>query len=148
MVDLPAKLKPVADRLRGLKAKLGVSVYTVSLRVRTFTSQDFDGYSQTITPLLTGGFNPPVKRLNQKDLVISGGLYQDQDLEVTLTPDFGTGGYAIAVLDPPVGNNPPEVLFIVTGDGIPTGGSLYKRIGLKVSPMGYRLVLRNTGVKP
>lgn len=152
MADLPAKLKPVADKLRGLKAKLGVTTYSVSVRIRTFSGQDLDGYTQTVTTLLTGGFAAPVRVLSQRDVILSGGLYNSNDLEVTLTPAYEDGdtdgGYLFNALDPAPGASPQEVVFIVTGDGLPTGGAVFKKIGTRVTPFTYLITIRNTGAKP
>lgn len=149
MADLPSSLKPIADKLRGLSASLGMTVYTVTLRIRQFDSQTFtDGYTDTLIPLLTDGQPAPVKRLSQKDVVLSGGLYQEADLRVTLTPEFENGGYDLAALDPPPGANPAQFTFIVRGSGLPAEGALFKRIGVHVSPVTLELILRNTGKRP
>lgn len=148
-------LRATLDKLRAIPAKLGLRSYTVTVRVRSWSGdRPGDGVlTDTLTQLTVDGYAPKVKQLTQQDVIASGGLYQDQDLEVSLTPEFTvnavTGGVTVQTFDPPVGAAPTEVAFIVEGPGLPEGGSVFKKIGQRVdSELTYRITLRNTGEAP
>lgn len=151
MVDLPAKLNPKLDKLRALKAgKLQAEPYTVFMRTRVFSNNLADGYqSETIVQLMTDGVAAPIKVVHQRDIGLGNGKFQDHNLMVTLTPDFGTGGYDVSLFDPPT-NAPTtrEIVFIVKGPNLPTNGAIYAKVKTEVSAFAIKLTLRNTGASP
>lgn len=150
MVDLPAKLNPKLDKLRALKAgKLSSEPFTVSLRTRTFASLT-DGYtSESIVPLLADGVPAPVRVLSQREIALSGGELQEMRLEITLTPEFGTGGYAPSQFDPPAAEGiVTETVYIVKGPNLPASGTIFTKVSTEVSSFVIKLTLRNTGASP
>lgn len=147
-----AAFLPVLDRYRGmLDSVWGLRQYSVLVRVNTWaggTLPGAQGASKTPvdTPLLVDGKRPNVEQLSQRDILASGGLYQDQDLKVgPLTPPFPGGGTELAAFEPPVTGSGTEVLFKVTGPAYP-GGAWFKRVGAEVirGNFHFHLILRKT----
>lgn len=149
-MSLADDLKPVIDRARAIAGSLGFRPYTVSLVVRSWSGArpGLGTATTTETPLtVADGQNPKVKKISQREVIASGGLYQAQDLEVTLTAAYSGGGYATTDFDPTPTSSPTEVYFRVEGPGIPSGGCKFKKVAQTVdSALTYRLVLRNDGV--
>lgn len=106
--------------------------------------------SPVVTPIVVDGDKrPKVAQLSQKDILASGGLYQDQDLRIgPLTPPIlGGGGLPITVFDPaPVGPS-TTVMFRITGPGC-EGGVMYRKVGQDVTGnFRYSIIVRRMGVE-
>lgn len=149
-MSLADDLKPILDNARAIAGDLGFRPFSVSVRV-----QDWSGGQagkgtmvETITPLTVGnGQNVKVEQVSQRDIFLSGGLYQALDLKVTVTAGYSGGGVAIATFDPPVvkGRN---VDFKLIGPGLPATGAYFNKIGQDVSSaLTYRIYLRSAGTK-
>jgi hypothetical protein len=153
-MTLAEDLKPVMDDARSIAGTLGFRLFAVTVRKRAWSGARVGlGTATTTDTALTAahGANPKVRYLSQREIIASAGLYQALDLEVTLTADYspvdGYGGVAIATLSPVPTSAPTEVLFKVTGPGLPSAGGWFKMIGLNAnSALTYKIILRNTGM--
>lgn len=153
---------PVLDTYRGwLDTGWGLRQYDVVIRTITWkigaanaTYPGAPGATKTFvdTPLLVNGARVKVEQLSQRDIIASGGLYQDQDLKIgPITPSYvkgaGTGGFDPSTLDPTTtGAN--EVLFKITGPNFPTG-AWFKKIGQEIvhANFHYYVIVRKNGVQ-
>lgn len=129
--------------------------YSVEVVVRSWGDGVLPGthgatMDETITPLEVGdGKRPKVAQLTQKEVVASGGRYQDQDLRIgPLTPSWTTGeGTLISDFDPPITEHGMQILFRLKGPGLPVDGSFYRKVGQEVtSNFRYSVVVRKIGV--
>lgn len=149
--NLDEELRASLDAVRSIPAILGLRPFQVVVRQRVWsgeraglgTKTDSDGY------LTVDGYAPKVKQLSQKDVVASGGFFQDQDLEITFTPSYdvacGSGGFNTSFFDPPTTNNPTELFFKVYGPGLPSIGAWYKKINQRIdSKITYKITIRKT----
>lgn len=136
-IPLATAILPALDGIRGIPGILGLNPFTVTIRVRTWTGVrvGLGTKTDTDTVLTVGcacanGLQPVrVKQLSAKDVVASGGLYTDKDYKVgPLTPTYVTGGVADSTINPPMNANPTEVLFKMTGPGLPAAGQWFQRI--------------------
>lgn len=99
---------------------------------------------------ISGSYRIKAQQVSMKDIVASGGYLTDQDVKVgPFTPEYLSGGVPRDVFDPPVANSPREILFLVTGHGMPANGRYYKR-QYDESLMNFHntLYLRATGELP
>ena len=157
MATLRDALLPAIDAIRGIPDALGVRLYDVTIRVRTWsgsrpgvdasTSTDAD----SIFYVDAGTHRTRVVQVTSRDVIASGGMYQDQDLKVgPLTPAYTGGGVDVSLFDPPTGAAPVEVFFKIAGPGMASGGSWFKKINTNTvpSPFGYTFVVRATGETP
>lgn len=143
-------LKRSLESARGIAGKLGLHPYTVTLQ-----AQQWDGgrpglgtKTTTETRLLVFGQDPKVKQITEKDAVLSGGLYSNQDLKIgPLTPPFIVGGVRYDLLDP--AQNPgTEFFFRLTGPGLPDSGAWYERLSdEKDSSLHIYVIVRKTAVQ-
>ena len=151
--NLNEEISAASDQVRAIPGILGLRPYQVSVRKRTWTGErvglgtktDADGYLT-----VADGYSPRVKQLTQKDIVASGGLYSDQDLEITITASYdvvcGTGGYDPSFFDPLPTSSPIEIYFKVYGPGLPSIGAWYKKISQRLdSATTYKIIIRKTG---
>lgn len=150
-------LLPAVDVLRGIPAALGLRLFTVAVLYRTWSGSRVGVGSAT--DALTGvkvdlGIYPTkVRVLTVKDIVASGGIYTDQDVEVgPITPPFSGSsqdGDAITVFDPVPGQAPGEVFFRITGPGYPTAGAWFRKISQRVDKsFRYTFIVRKTAEVP
>jgi hypothetical protein len=147
------RLRAKLDAARVKPALLGLRPFTITVWTRSWSGgrsglgSVTDGY-QALT--VGDGYAPHVRQLSQRDVIASGGLYSEQDLEVTLTAAYDacstSGGFEVSDFDPPRDGYFKQVLFIVTGPGMPTAGRLYQKKGQRVdSSYSYSLILTATG---
>jgi hypothetical protein len=137
-------LKAAIDQARGIPGKLGLRPFPVLIRVRSWSGAraGLGTATDTDTDLLRVGEKPHVRQLSEREILASGGLYQDQDLELVLTADYATGGTSLATLEPETNTQPQEIFFKV-------GDHWYKKVSQKVdSAHTYRLTLRKLGKVP
>ena len=123
---------PILDKARALLADVGLRPYTVSVLVRTWVNGDRVGTGnlvETETPLTVADGRPPkVRQLSAKELVAQGGALEDQTFEVgPLTPDYGVGGTQADTLNPPMGEHPQEVFYVLKGPGLSAAGALCQK---------------------
>jgi hypothetical protein len=145
---------PILDLYRGaLNTVWDLRRYDVTVRVITWAPGSLPGSQGATkapvdTPLTVhGGGRPKVEQVSQATIIASGGLYQDQDLKIgPLTPAYGiASGIDPAVFDPAGASN-TEVLFLLTGPGLPAAGAWYRKVGQEVTGnFRYSLVVRATG---
>ena len=143
---------PVLDTARGmLDAVFGLRRYDVVMLVTTWSGALVgDGTPTTVeTPVVVDGDKrPKVQQLSSRDIIASGGLYQEQDMRVgPLTPSFAGGGTTVADFDPPAAGPTTEVVYRLTGPDTPATGTLYRKVGQRVDRnFRYELILRQLGV--
>lgn len=155
-MTLRTGLLKAVDRIRGIPGTLDLRQYTVTIRVRTWTGSRPGVDASTSTDAdssfwVDGGTHRPrVVQVTQKDIIASGGLYQDQDLKVgPITPPYQGGGVDITQFDPNNQSGPAEVLFKVEGLGMAPGGSWYRKVSQDVTkPFAYTFVLRRSAETP
>lgn len=145
-MSLADSLKKTLDVVRGIPGLLGLREYSVSVLVREWSTRPGVGTkTETITPILVNGQNPSVRRLSSSDILASGGLYQDMDLEVTFTPEFyldGYGGVSQEVFS--IEPKKSEVFFIVSGPGLDNAS--FKKISQSIiDVLTYKIVIRKDG---
>lgn len=155
-MTLRSGLLPALDAIRGIPDALGLRLYTVSIRVRTWsgtrpgvdssTPSDADKYFYVDA----GTHRPHVVQVTQRDIIASGGVYQDQDVKVgPITPPYTGGGVDITAFDPAMTSSPVEVFFLISGPGMAAGGSWYRKVGQDVSrPLSYFFTLRRMAETP
>jgi hypothetical protein len=100
-----------------------------------------------------GTHKPRVVQVTQRDIIMSGGAYQDQDLKVgPITPPYRGGAAdnsAITVFDPLPNGSPVEIFFNVSGPGMAVGGSWFEKFQMTVTkPFSYQFVIRRSGRIP
>lgn len=155
--DLRNRLLPMVDVIRGIPGRLGLRLYTVTVRVTTWSGAAAGVGTPTITEtgikLDLGTYPTRVRQVTQQEIAASGGLYQAQDMIVgPITPPYtgsATDNDAISVFEPPVGASPTEIIFKLTGPGLPTTGAWYEKVSQDVSKsFRYTFVLRKLAVQP
>lgn len=155
MASLRDALLPVVDELRGIPDQLGLRRFDVSIVVRSWSGSrpglgaNTDTTKQILVDL--GQFSPKVVQVTQKDIIASGGIYNDQDLKVgPITPEFaGSAPNNAAISDFDPAGNRQEVFFKITGPGMETGGSWFKKIGTDTSKnFRYMFIVRRTAEHP
>jgi hypothetical protein len=156
---VPAIL-PALDTCRTIEGRLGMRVYTVTVRQRIWTgerpgigaSADFD------TPLVnvgSDGFTCPVhvRELSRNDIIASGGLYISGDLRVgPMTPAYQAlftklaAGYTDqSALDPKaLPATAVEMIWFMTGPSL-AAASVLKKLSEEATSMHYYVVVRLTG---
>lgn len=150
-------LLPALDIVRGIPGQLGLRLFTVTVYIRrwsgerpgvgTVTEQSFE------LRVSKGGQPVKVRTLTTREVVASGGLYRDLDIEVgPLTPPYpgsDADESAIDIFDPDLDTNTAvEMYFKVTGPRT-TDLGWYKKIEQRTDrPLRYMLVLRKTGEVP
>lgn len=145
---------PILDTYRGLlNTAWDLRRYDVIVRVSTWTGGLLPGdqgstKSHVDTQLTCNGARVKVDQLSQRDILASGGIYQDQDVKVgPLTPNAASypSGITPATFDPAPGSN-VTVLFQITGPAYPSG-AWFQKVGMELlnSNFHYFLVLRKTG---
>ncbi|WP_437767177.1 hypothetical protein WMF27_20545 [Sorangium sp. So ce281] len=151
---------PILDKYRGmLDTVWDLRRYDVVVRINTWTPGTLPGAQGSTkgpvdTPLLVNGGRVKVEQLTQRDIIASGGLYQDQDLKIgPLTPPYTNAqglpaGTNPTVFDPVISGSNTEVLFKITGPGYPTG-AWFKKIGqeLPKANFAYYLIVRKTAAQ-
>ena len=167
MPELGGDLLDLVDDLRGIPGELGLRPYKVSVVVRTWSGSrpGVDASTSSDAPKVigvdVGTQSPRVRQLTQREIIASGGAYNDQDLKIgPLTPPFVVTGDApyqgatadnssANIFDPPTQIAATEVFFKIEGRNMPAGGRWYKKIGQDLTrPLHYEFTVRNTGETP
>lgn len=154
---------PALDVVRGVGGLLGLRVFTVKIKVRTWNGErpgvgtQFTDVDTLLTNQLPGGGTTPirVKMMTQKDIIASGGQYRDRDMRVgPITPQYAAslgltaGGFLDATLDPQPTTQyqrAVERFIIVTGPGTPPNGVVCSKLGEEATSLHFYLILRATG---
>ena len=120
-----------------LLAQAGLRRHDVVMRVVTWTGQSVgEGTKATVdTPLLIQGERVKVRRVEQKDVVASGGTWEDVVYRVgPFTPSFtaASGPFTTGGLEPPAFNpadssDTREVYYKISGPGF-TDGAWFQKI--------------------
>jgi hypothetical protein len=147
-----SKLLPRLDKIRGIAGRLGLHPFAFYIRANAWTGgrPGVGTLTSTTTRIyVDGNQNPKVKAVSDKDAMLSGGLYTNQDMRVgPLTPPFNLGGIAYATLDPPVASG-TEFFFKLVGPGEPAVGQWFTRLNDDSdSALHIYIVLRATGATP
>jgi hypothetical protein len=143
------------DKYRGqLNTIWDLRRYDVSVRVNTWAPGTLPGgpgatKTHVDTPLVVaGGARPKVEQVSQRDVIASGGVYQDLDLRIgPITPQSAgfPAGVAPSTFDPAIAGSNVEVLFKITGPGFPAG-AWFKKVGQQLAAnFGFYLIVRKTG---
>ena len=152
---------PALDTVRAVAGLLGMRVFAVTVRKRVWTGERPGVGTKTDTDIAVtnAGALPAtpvrVQYVSAREIVASGGLYQDRDLRVgPITPTFAAtlgipaGGFDGSTLDPATTSSATELFWKVTGPGMPTGGIWCSLIDARATSMHYSLVLRAGGAVP
>lgn len=147
-------LLPAIDTIRAIPSVLGMRLYTVQIRVDTWS-----GARVGVGSLTRGALQPikvaagtatiTVRQRSQKDVIASGGGLQDIDFILgPITPPYPGSvkdDDQISLLDPPVGASPTEIHYFVTGPNM-TAGAWFRKVEQDFSkPYHYTIVIRKTG---
>jgi len=140
-------LLDVVEDVREIPGDLGLRLFSVEVFKRTHAGERVGlgtSYDTTKT-LLVAAYKPKVVQVSSRDIIASGGLYQEQDLRVgPLTPTK----INVPDFDPPVGVAPMELLFRITGPGYEAGAWFRKINMLTTRPFRYEFVVRATAEIP
>jgi hypothetical protein len=154
---------PLLDQYNGLLDTVwGLRPFTVYAKVIVWPSSPpgqngSSPLSTTLTPLLCDGGNVYARHLFGKEIIASGGLYEDSDWKVgPLTPSYTDpntglpGGVTAGILEPPVPTDGTvcEIIYYIKGPGMAdaTNGDAFKLVEAEVwNPMEWFLLLRKTG---
>jgi hypothetical protein len=130
-MSLVSSCRPIFESARVLLADMGFRQHDVSMRVITWSGQTVGDGTRTAvdTPLLIQGRRPGVRLVSQKDIIASGGLYEDGDYRIgPFTPAYSepgatypVGGIDVSVFNPPTSGAAREIYFRLTGPGMPDG---------------------------
>jgi hypothetical protein len=147
------------DEIRGIAGELGLRPYTVTVQLLTYSGLRAGLGTKTAGPVLTlfhtmGPNAQPVRvrQLSRKEIIASGGLYTDRDFKVgPMTPAYGAyvnqfaGGNTDAQLDPEATIYPTEVIWAMSGPGLPAGGATFSKVGEEATALHYFIFLRQSG---
>jgi len=153
---------PIMERLRIRLADAGFRQYDLLMRVVTWTSNDplataGEGTKAVVDTALTiQDRRIKVRRVEQKDVIASGGKWEDVVYRVgPITPTFndpiaGAGGHDVSYFNPsePVDGSRQEVYYRLTGPGLESG-AWFEKISQEVDRnWSYYFILRKTAVNP
>lgn len=140
-------LLELAEDVREIPGEFGVRLFSVDVFKRVWSGERVglgSGYDSSEV-VLVATFNPKVVQVSSRDIIASGGLYQEQDLRVgPMTPTK----VDVSAFDPPVGTQPMELFFRITGPGYEAGAWFKKVNQLTTRPFRYEFVVRATAEKP
>ena len=126
-------LLSVVESIRGIPTDLDMRQHEVMLRIRQWSGERAGLGSKTDTDTTIkvnyGKNNPRVRQVSSKDVVASNGMLTSSNIKVgPFTPDFLGGGVTDDAIDPPIASDPREILYRITGPGMLTAGSWFKRV--------------------
>jgi hypothetical protein len=143
---------PIFENARVLLADAGLRRFDVVMRVVVWSGQTAGEGTQTVTdtPLVIQGKRPGVRRVEQKDVIASGGTYEDLDMRIgPFTPaftgagqPFDSGGLEPVDFNPGTDTSTREIYYKLTGPGMESG-AWFKKIGQRSdSAFSYYLTVR------
>lgn len=153
MTTLRDSCLPIFENASVLLANLGLRRFDVVMRVVVWSGQTAGDGTRTVTdtPLTVQGKRVEVRRVSQKDIVASGGKFQDGDMEIgPFTPSFtgaigpiASGGLEPVAFDPTADTSTREVLYKITGPGMEAGAWFKKIEQRNDSAFAYCFTVRN-----
>jgi hypothetical protein len=129
-MTLRDQVLPIFEGARVLLAQAGLRRHDVVMRVVTWSGASVGEGTKTVvdTPLVIQGERVKVRRVEQKDVVASGGRWEDVVYRVgPFTPAFTsagkypTGGLTPAAFNPAETTTGREVYYKITGPGLESG---------------------------
>lgn len=162
LMTLRDSVLPKMERLRIRLADAGFRQYDILMRVVQWTNTDELGTvgegtkTVTDTNLTIQGRRIKVRRIEQKDVIASGGKWEDVDYRVgPITPTYddaieGAVGHDVEYFNPPepVDGSRQEVYYRLTGPGM-EDGQWFVKIGQEVDRnWSYYWILRKTSANP
>lgn len=145
-MTLADDLLPILPQLRSIAGQLGFRPFGVTIVVKDYgTGDPFKGNSftlKTLTPVLEDGYSPKVRWLSEADYL--RGTHPDVTLEVgPITPLTSTGGYSFEDLEQINANENSQVLYLITGPGMATGGTLFEKVAfIGERTLGFKIQLK------
>lgn len=142
---------PALDAGRALLDVHGLRRFDLVMRVNTYSGARVGAGTKTTTNTtltLDGSHRIKAKRVSGRDIMASGGLYQEGDWRVgPFTPAFAGGGRDPSYFDPPASASvPQEVYYQLTGPGF-SSGAWFKKVDTETSnAFGYYITLRAINV--
>jgi hypothetical protein len=145
---------PIFESARVLLADVGLRRFDVVMRVIVWSGQTVGEGTKTVvdTPLRIQGKRPGVRRLEQKDVIASGGAIEDIDMRIgPFTPTFTaalgpitSGGLEPVAFNPAADTSAREVYYKLTGPGM-EAGAWFAKIGQQTDgAFAYYLTVRKT----
>lgn len=145
------------EGLRVLLADLGFRRFDVVLRVVDWSGSTVgEGTpTRTDTPLVIQGRRVKVRRVAQKDVLASGGQFEDVDYRIgPFTPTFSgaigpiqSGGLDPRAFDPEASGSSREFYFKITGPGL-DDGAWFKKIAQEIERnWSYYFTVRKTATR-
>lgn len=137
MPTLVESCLPIFEGARVLLADLGFRQHDVVMRVVTWSGQSAgEGTATRVdTPLVIQGRRVKARLVSQKDIVASGGLYEDGDYKIgpftpeyanQLDPLYPSGGIEVAAFNPEENGNTRVIYYKIVGPGMPDGAWFVK----------------------
>lgn len=155
MTTLRDNCLPIFESARVLLADAGLRRFDVVMRVVVWSGQTAGEGTKTTTDtaLLIQGKRPGVRRVSQKDVVASGGTYEDLDMRIgPFTPSFTgaigpipSGGLEPVAFNPAADTSTREVYYKLTGPGLESGAWFKKIEQNSHSAFSYYLTVRKIG---
>lgn len=147
-MSIVSNLLGVIDDARALLDDVGLRSYEVSLRTVTYAGTRVgEGAPTTVdTPITVAkGKRPKVSVETDRD--VAAGRFSKTTYKVgPLTPPYSGGGVDPALLDPAKYSAPTEVFFVLKGPGLPTSGTLCKKVADNFERVfGYTITIESIG---
>lgn len=130
-MTLRDRLLAKVDRIRAIPGRLGLHRYQVWVRVTTWSGSRVQlGVPVTTeTRILIHGQDPHVREVVSKDVIAGDAAMMSATYEIgPLTPEHAGGGVSYDVTNPPRGESPTEVTYVLKGPGLPEDGLLCARV--------------------
>lgn len=124
-------LMPLLDDVRSIPGELGLRPFRLFVRTKTWTGERPGlGLSTTTeVEVLTGGHPPKVRELEHRDIISGAPHLKRVEYRVgPIQPDYPLGGHTTEELDPEQSTTPTEVLYRLTGPGLPADGLLCEKV--------------------
>lgn len=138
---------PIFESARVLLADVGLRRYDVTMRVVTWSGPRVGDGTRTAVdaPLAIQGRRPGVRQVSQKDIIASGGKYQDGDYRIgPFTPSFPGGGLEPVDFNPAADATAREVYYKIVGPGLESGAWFSKVEQKPDSAFAYYLTVRRS----
>ncbi len=166
MATYQSTILPALDAVRAIGGLLGLRVFTVTVRIRTWAGPrvGLGGCFDRDVPLTVQAANGTkqnvhVRQVSRREAIASGGKYTDRDLRVgPITPPYAAafglsaGGFSDTTLDIQPAPQPTEIFWIVASPsgsfGVPPGGAFFDKIGEEATSLHTVVILRQTGRVP
>ncbi len=129
-------LLPIIDSIRSIPEDFGIRLWTCTIRINAWDGGRLGVGNRLSTdvPLVLGnGRRPKIRELTTAEVIASGGVITAGTYEIgPLTPGIG-GGALLTYFDPSYTDvSAKELLFLIAGEGLPTGGIVCKRVNADI----------------